>query len=56
MMNNNDNNPSAPPSYDPPPKYEEIFGEGPSSNETTIEMPPPSQNENVQILAKKKHS
>ena len=51
MMNNN----LQPPSYGaiednnvPPPKYEEIFGEGPSSNETTIEMPPPSQNENQQ--------
>ena len=57
MMNN-----KLPPSYGaiednvPPPKNEEISGEGPS-NETTIEMPSrkaPSRNENQQMQVKVK--
>ena len=42
------NNPSAPPSYDPPPKYEDIFGEGPS-NEIVVEIPTQNEDQQIQV-------
>ena len=50
------NNPSAPPRYeatednnDPPPKYEEIFGER-LSNEIAVEIPSQNEDRQFQVL------